>query len=150
MTIPSALTLIVNVFTEPVEQARAIGIFGGCGCIGNGKNSTTKKQIYLSSFMYSVLGVMIGAIFVQYASWHWIFWSLTLITIPIALLCIIVVPPSSQSEATSDLQSKVSKFKSLDLLGIGLLTSRRFSYSIGTFINHKNPEQLLSFFLFLL
>lgn len=100
--------------------------------------------------MYSVLGVMIGAIFVQYASWHWIFWSLTLITIPIALLCIIVVPPSSQSEATSDLQSKVSKFKSLDLLGIGLLTSRRFSYSIGTVINHKNPEQLLSFFLFLL
>lgn len=37
MTIPSALTLLVNVFTEPNEQARAIGVFGGCGAVGNGK-----------------------------------------------------------------------------------------------------------------
>lgn len=37
MTIPSALTLLVNVFVEPTEQARAIGIFGGCGAVGNGK-----------------------------------------------------------------------------------------------------------------
>lgn len=35
LTIPSALTLLVNVFPEPVEQARAIGVFGGCGAIGN-------------------------------------------------------------------------------------------------------------------
>lgn len=38
MTIPSALTLLVNVFTEPAEQARAIGVFGGCGAVGNGEN----------------------------------------------------------------------------------------------------------------
>ena len=31
MTIPSALTLLVHVFQEPLEQARAMGIFGGCG-----------------------------------------------------------------------------------------------------------------------
>lgn len=37
MTIPSALTLLVNVFTEPEEQARAIGVFGGCGAVGNGE-----------------------------------------------------------------------------------------------------------------
>ena len=37
MTIPSALTLLVNVFTEPTEQARAIGVFGGCGAVGNGE-----------------------------------------------------------------------------------------------------------------
>lgn len=40
MTIPSALTLLVNVFTEPSEQARAIGVFGGCGAVGNGEKSS--------------------------------------------------------------------------------------------------------------
>jgi hypothetical protein len=45
LTIPSALTLIVNIFTEPLEQARAIGLFGGCGCVGNGLMTPTTKQI---------------------------------------------------------------------------------------------------------
>ncbi len=40
LTIPSALTLLVNLFPEPAEQARAIGVFGGCGAIGNGEYST--------------------------------------------------------------------------------------------------------------
>jgi MFS family permease len=40
MTIPSALTLLVNVFPEPLEQARAIGLFGGCGCVANGEHPT--------------------------------------------------------------------------------------------------------------
>ena len=38
MTIPSALTLLVNVFPDPLEQARAIGLFGGCGGVGNGED----------------------------------------------------------------------------------------------------------------
>ena len=38
MTIPSALTLLVNVFPDPLQQSRAIGLFGGCGTIGNGEN----------------------------------------------------------------------------------------------------------------
>ena len=38
MTIPSALALLVSVFVEPTEQARAIGLFGGCGAIGNGES----------------------------------------------------------------------------------------------------------------
>jgi hypothetical protein len=40
MTIPSALTLLVSVFSDPLEQAWAIGLFGGCGCVANGKNPT--------------------------------------------------------------------------------------------------------------
>ncbi|KIM88023.1 hypothetical protein PILCRDRAFT_63090 [Piloderma croceum F 1598] len=102
LTIPSALTLIVNIFTEPLEQARAIGLFGGCGCVGN------------------VLGLIIGAFFVQFASWRWVFWFLALMTTPIALACVVIVPP--QATRATDIQSKVSKFKSLDLVGISLLT----------------------------
>jgi MFS family permease len=45
LTIPSALTLIVNIFPEPLEQARAIGLFGGCGCVGNGGITPTTRQI---------------------------------------------------------------------------------------------------------
>ena len=37
MTIPSALALLVNVFTKPSEQARAIAIFVGCGGVVNCK-----------------------------------------------------------------------------------------------------------------
>lgn len=35
MMIPSALTLLVNVFPDPHQQARAIGLFGGCGGVAN-------------------------------------------------------------------------------------------------------------------
>ena len=36
MSVPSALTLIVRVFPDPAQQARAIGIFGGCGAVADG------------------------------------------------------------------------------------------------------------------
>lgn len=39
MTIPSALALLVNVFPDPLQQARAIGLFGGCGSMAVGKES---------------------------------------------------------------------------------------------------------------
>ena len=42
MTIPSALTLLVNVFPDPLQQARAIGLFGGCGAVAGGE-----KTVYL-------------------------------------------------------------------------------------------------------
>lgn len=43
LTIPSALTLLVNLFPDPAEQARAIGVFGGCGAIGNGEHGLGRK-----------------------------------------------------------------------------------------------------------
>ncbi|KAF8839739.1 MFS general substrate transporter [Paxillus ammoniavirescens] len=57
MTVPSALTLLVNAFPDPLHQARAIGVFGGFAGVAN------------------VLGLLIGAMFVQWASFHWVFWS---------------------------------------------------------------------------
>lgn len=36
MSIPSALAPLVRVFPEPLEQARAISLFGGCGAFGSG------------------------------------------------------------------------------------------------------------------
>lgn len=39
MTIPSALALLVNVFPDPLQQARAIGLFGGCGAVAGGEET---------------------------------------------------------------------------------------------------------------
>ncbi|OSD00393.1 MFS general substrate transporter [Trametes coccinea BRFM310] len=104
MTIPSALTLLVNVFTEPSEQARAIGVFGGCGAVGN------------------VLGLIIGAIFVQYASWSWVFWFVALVALPIALACIFLIP--AQEPRVEDLAGRrEARWKSLDIVGVSILTA---------------------------
>ncbi|PIL32540.1 MFS general substrate transporter [Ganoderma sinense ZZ0214-1] len=104
MTIPSALTLLVNVFTEPTEQARAIGVFGGCGAVGN------------------VLGLVIGAIFVQFASWSWVFWFVALVCMPIATLCIFVIPKQEPRIDNAAVRNGGAKWKSLDMIGVSILT----------------------------
>ncbi|KAG1782220.1 major facilitator superfamily domain-containing protein [Suillus placidus] len=103
MTIPSALTLLVNVFPDPLEQARAIGLFGGCGCVAN------------------VLGLMIGAMFVEWASYHWVFWFVAIVAVPVALACVFIIPPEI-SKTTDNLEPAAAKWKSLDTLGVSILT----------------------------
>ncbi|CCM01857.1 uncharacterized protein FIBRA_03928 [Fibroporia radiculosa] len=100
MTIPSALSLLVNVFPEPTEQARAIGVFGGCGAVGN------------------VLGLIIGAIFVQYASWRWVFWFVAIVAFMIAGACVLLVPPQEEQVYVEG-----ARWKSLDLGGVSILTA---------------------------
>jgi len=104
MTIPSALSLLVNVFVEPREQARAIGIFGGCGAMGN------------------VLGLIIGALFVEFASWRWVFWFVAIVAIPIGAACVVLVPPQEAPVADVS-ESRIAKWKTLDLIGITILTA---------------------------
>ncbi|EPQ53229.1 MFS general substrate transporter [Gloeophyllum trabeum ATCC 11539] len=100
MTIPSALTLLVNTFPETQEQARAIGIFGGCGAVAN------------------VLGLVIGGVFVQYASWHWVFWFVALVATPVSLACIFLLPSDTHVLP----MSQSTKLKKLDLPGVSTLT----------------------------
>ncbi|KAG2068126.1 MFS general substrate transporter [Suillus decipiens] len=103
MTIPSALTLLVNVFPDPLEQARAIGVFGGCGAAAN------------------VIGLTIGAILVQWASYHWVFWFVAIVAVPAALACVIVIPPEV-SNTKDNIEPAAAKWKSLDILGVSILT----------------------------
>jgi MFS family permease len=62
----SAVTLgmIVRLFGRPAEQSRAIGAFAFTGAVG------------------ASLGLIIGGLIVQYASWHWIFF----VNLPIGLV----------------------------------------------------------------
>ncbi|GJE88722.1 MFS general substrate transporter [Phanerochaete sordida] len=104
MTIPSALTLLVNIFPEPHEQAQAIGAFGGSGGVGN------------------VIGLLVGAIFVKLASWRWIFWFISIIAIPIAILSAMFIPPQRHDDEPLNQPTVLQKINSLDLGGISLLT----------------------------
>ncbi|KAH7886610.1 major facilitator superfamily domain-containing protein [Phlebopus sp. FC_14] len=104
MTIPSALTLIVNIFPDPLEQARAIGVFGGCAAVAN------------------VLGLLIGAMFVQWATFHWVFWFVGLVAVPVALFCFVVVPQDITKSSNNIEPQSGAKWKSLDAIGVAILT----------------------------
>ncbi|KAJ3477572.1 hypothetical protein NLI96_g10372 [Meripilus lineatus] len=96
LTIPSALNLLVNIFPEPAEQARTIGIFGGSGAVGN------------------------SSLFVQYANWSWVFWFVAIVALPISAVCIFLIPPRAKIEETRD--PRTAKWKSLDISGVSILT----------------------------
>ena len=59
-----SLSLIMNLFTEPGERARAMGVYGFV-CAGGGS-----------------IGVLLGGLLTSALSWHWIF----LVNIPIGVL----------------------------------------------------------------
>ncbi|KAH7061893.1 MFS general substrate transporter [Auriculariales sp. MPI-PUGE-AT-0066] len=64
MTIPSSLTLLIRLFPQPTEQARAIGVYGGSAALGT----------------------------FSYTNWSWVFWLGALIAIPIAVVAFLLVP----------------------------------------------------------
>ncbi|GAA0708595.1 MFS transporter [Dokdonella soli] len=69
-----ALSLIMMLFTEPAERAKAMGVYGFV-CAGGGS-----------------IGVLLGGVLTSTLSWHWIF----LVNLPIGLLvfalCVKLIP----------------------------------------------------------
>src|ERR687891_371542 len=63
-----ALSLIVTLFTEPAERAKAMGVFG---FVASGGGS---------------LGVLLGGILTDVLNWHWIF----LVNVPVGVLVLIL------------------------------------------------------------
>ncbi|KAF8604038.1 MFS general substrate transporter [Ceratobasidium sp. AG-I] len=125
LTIPSALSLIVQTFPDPSEQARAIGFFGAAAAIGN------------------VFGTLIGAILIQYASWRWIFWFIALIALPIAASCLYLIP-----KTPSHASAKASQ---LDFVGVSTLIAAiiLFIYALttGSVSSWKSAGVLAPFFI---
>lgn len=69
-----SLSLIMNLFTEPAERAKAMGVYGFV-CAGGGS-----------------IGVLLGGVLTSSLSWHWIF----LVNLPIGAavyaLCLVLLP----------------------------------------------------------
>jgi MFS family permease len=112
LTIPSALSMIVALFPDQRSQGRAIAIFGGTGGIGNGEFYLHYKQLTIFTPISIVLGLIIGALFVQYTSWPWIFYFTAIMGSTIGITCFILIPKSTKP---------VSKAR-FDVFGIATLS----------------------------
>ena len=64
----AALSLIVTLFTEPVERAKAMGVFGFVAAGGG------------------TIGVLLGGVLTDALSWHWIF----LVNVPIGVAVLVL------------------------------------------------------------
>jgi MFS family permease len=69
-----ALSLIMNLFTEPAERAKAMGIYGFV-CAAGGS-----------------IGVLLGGVLTSALSWHWIFLVNLPIGIGVYLFCLALLP----------------------------------------------------------
>ncbi len=76
-----SLSLIMNLFTEPADRAKAMGVYGFV-CAGGGS-----------------IGVLLGGVLTGAFNWHWIF----LVNIPIGVLvlglCLVLLPAGAASHA---------------------------------------------------
>ncbi|MGE0329964.1 MAG: DHA2 family efflux MFS transporter permease subunit [Ramlibacter sp.] len=70
-----ALSLIMNLFTEPGERARAMGVYGFV-CAGGGS-----------------IGVLLGGLLTSALSWHWIFLVNLPIGVAVHALCLRLIAP---------------------------------------------------------
>ncbi|AFQ49085.1 DHA2 family efflux MFS transporter permease subunit [Burkholderia cepacia] len=69
-----SLSLIMNLFTEPGERARAMGVYGFV-CAGGGS-----------------IGVLLGGLLTSTLSWHWIFLVNLPIGIAVYAMCVTLLP----------------------------------------------------------
>jgi EmrB/QacA subfamily drug resistance transporter len=89
-----SLSLIMNLFTEPGERAKAMGVYGFV-CAGGGS-----------------VGVLLGGVLTSLLSWHWIFLVNLPIGIAVALLCRRLIGPGERRAA-----------QPLDWAGAGTITA---------------------------
>lgn len=71
-----------------------------------------------------VFGTMIAAVFIQFADYRWIFFFSSMLGIPAALVCLVLVPAprSAQRDNGAVFSSRLHKLKKLDLAGVSILT----------------------------
>lgn len=96
MTIPSAIAMIVINFPDPKEQARALGLYGAAGAVGNS------------------IGFVIGGVLTAGASWRWVFHLIGIATIPFAVLSWFFLPRTPTTAPTVK--------RGIDVPGIAILT----------------------------
>jgi EmrB/QacA subfamily drug resistance transporter len=80
-----ALSLIMNLFTEPAERAKAMGIFGFV-MAGGGS-----------------IGVLLGGVLTNALDWHWVFLVNLPIGVAVFALCVILLPAGRAPAAAARL-----------------------------------------------
>jgi EmrB/QacA subfamily drug resistance transporter len=77
-----SLSLIMTMFTEPTERAKAMGVFGFVAAGGG------------------TLGVLLGGVLTDALSWHWIFLVNVPIGVAVCVMCLRLLPADGESVAT--------------------------------------------------
>lgn len=78
---PAALSLITTTFSDSKERAKAFGVYGGLSAGG------------------AAIGLILGGLLTQYASWHWCL----LVNVPIAIAAfMLAIPNVKESKASGD------------------------------------------------
>jgi EmrB/QacA subfamily drug resistance transporter len=92
-----ALSLIVTMFTEPAERAKAMGVFGFVAAGGGS------------------IGVLAGGILTDALNWHWIFLVNLPIGVAVFALCLVLLPggPGQATGARLDVAGAVTVTTSL-------------------------------------
>jgi MFS family permease len=60
-------------------------------------------------------------VLIEWASYHWVFWVAAIVAVPVAVACVFIIPPQIAKTAES-LEPEAAKWKSLDLVGVSVLT----------------------------
>jgi EmrB/QacA subfamily drug resistance transporter len=93
-----ALSLIMMLFTEAAERAKAMGIFG---FVMSGGGS---------------IGVLLGGLLTDTLNWHWIFLVNLPIGVAVFALCLVLLPPARATAATARLDVAGAVTVTLSLL----------------------------------
>ncbi|SFV03413.1 drug resistance transporter, EmrB/QacA subfamily [Polaromonas sp. YR568] len=109
-----SLSLIMNLFTEPAERAKAMGVYGFV-CAGGGS-----------------IGVLLGGVLTDSLSWHWIF----LVNLPIGAavfaLCVMLLPGGKgQGNAKLDVWGAITVTTSLMLAVYGIVNGNESGWLSG-------------------
>lgn len=115
---PAALSLITVTFTEPKERAKAFGVYGGIS--GGG----------------AALGLILGGVLTEYASWRWTLLVNTPIAIATALAAIAVVRESrAEGKARYDLPGVITSTAGLVALVYGFTQANESGWSAASTIS---------------
>ncbi|KAG2031439.1 major facilitator superfamily domain-containing protein [Suillus americanus] len=135
--------------TVPLLILRAITGIGISRSARTSSGSRVLRRLWCDGshgFFYTVGGLVIGAMFVQWASYHWVFWFVACVAFPVALICILIIP-SQIGETTGTHKPKGAKWKYLDLVGVSILTVAFilliFAVTSGSTAGWKSPVVLV-------
>lgn len=119
LVIPSALALLVTLFPNPLERAHVIGIFSGSRALGICEYSIHcfDQRAFICT---TVTGLLVGALILQFAHWPWIFWLVALVTLPMAAICMLLIPGTMEAEEGS--MPHRQKWRRFDHFGVSILT----------------------------
>ncbi|KAF8554325.1 MFS general substrate transporter [Imleria badia] len=133
LSIPSSLRLLVHTFPDPVVQAKVVGAFAGSGTLAN------------------VLGLIIGALIIYYATWPWIFYITAILALFIAIACTFLIPHPYRPQ---DKYNQQEQFRRLDISGASLLVVALvlfiFAVTSGSINGWKTVTVLVPLFLSIL